>query len=232
MNRLRVVTTCIAVGLIGTTPGRSDDPTPIGSWQLDLASAYVFRGATVNDRAVLQPALEVGVLPRLSLGIWGNLDRRDDPRQEFTELDLTATYGFELQDLGISLTYTEYVYPAASSRGDREIALGLEWPAVITPSVTIAYGVGGAIQKDLYMEIGPGIEPPLIADVTLTLGTSVAYRTQDDRADGWSHYTLSVGLQYGPIGAGLAYIGRIERDVLGDAYDTRWLANVSLRRSF
>ena len=50
---------------------------------LDLASAYVFRGVTLNDGAVIQPGIEASgfEIPEeygaLAVGAWGNYDLDD-----------------------------------------------------------------------------------------------------------------------------------------------------------
>ncbi|MDP6631544.1 MAG: MltA-interacting MipA family protein, partial [Kiritimatiellia bacterium] len=50
---------CVSVGMAAEA-----------SVSLDVASAYVFRGATLNDGLVLQPGLEISGLP-VTLGVWG-----------------------------------------------------------------------------------------------------------------------------------------------------------------
>lgn len=42
----------------------------VGTVSLDLATAYMFRGVTVTDTLVAQPALKSQVGPGLTLGAW------------------------------------------------------------------------------------------------------------------------------------------------------------------
>jgi len=70
----------------------AEDDVSAGAVSLDIASAYVFRGATLNDGWVAQPALSVSPLPGLSLGLWANLDLEDYGGRlkdgQFSEVDL------------------------------------------------------------------------------------------------------------------------------------------------
>ena len=51
----------------------------------DFASAYVYRGATINDGAVLQPGIKVSNLGGFTFGAWGNLDLDTDGIEQTIE---------------------------------------------------------------------------------------------------------------------------------------------------
>ena len=94
---------------------------------MDVASAYVFRGNTLNDGPVVQPALSVGnfklneeiTLP-LTLGVWANMDigsyNHTLDAGEFSEVDFTACYALPkvIDKLGWSVGYIEYMYPGGA----------------------------------------------------------------------------------------------------------------------
>jgi len=110
---------------------------------VDVASAYVFRGVTFNDSAVLQPGLSASGLP-VDLSVWGNLDLADydDAGLEsgqFTEIDLAASYDIplKLDPLGLSVGYTEYVYPSVGGDADREVSAGASLGVPLEPSITV-----------------------------------------------------------------------------------------------
>ena len=82
---------------------------------VDFASAYVWRGITFNDGMVAQPYLDVASAG-FGINIWGNMDIDDYDNTldsgEFSELDLTLSYGFSLDPVDVRLGYIEYLFPA------------------------------------------------------------------------------------------------------------------------
>ena len=138
MNRNRVTLTgLMAVLLVSTAhAGATAGAT--------VASAYVFRGATLNDSPVLQPSLETS-RAGFTLGAWGNLDLAgyddlDLESGQFSEIDLYGSYALPLPGklLGVSAGYTEYTYPSSDSDADRELGLSLKVDAFLAPSLAAA----------------------------------------------------------------------------------------------
>ena len=87
MNVMKIVDVAAVMVMVGSALYAAD-----ASLSVDVASAYVFRGATFNDGVVVQPGLELGGLGGLSVGVWGNLDVDDYSGRlaggEFSELDI------------------------------------------------------------------------------------------------------------------------------------------------
>ena len=90
----------------------------------DVASAYINRGRTLNDGAVVQPSIDVS--RRLSydygsvgFNFWGNMDigRYYGTRQaaEFSEVDLSAYWAVMAFDVDWRFEYTQYLYPYLQS---------------------------------------------------------------------------------------------------------------------
>jgi len=226
------------------------------SLTLDVASAYVFRGVTLNAEPVVQPGLEVSGLPiPLTLGVWGNLDIGDDggalAAGEISEIDLYGSYALPVEGLDVSLGYTEYTYPggaddpmvstnedssvsadAVSVPADREVTLGLGLDVPAAPSLAVSYGLGGGIAGDLYVELGLGHGIEISDDLGLDLSGGVAYLASGDVA-GFSHYTAGASVGYKALSAGVTYIGRIDDSVLDDeAYRTQVVGTVGVGYSF
>ena len=55
---------------------------------VDYASEYVFRGATINDSAAIQPSMDTNILG-LDIGAWASYDTGSD---SFEEVDLAIGY--------------------------------------------------------------------------------------------------------------------------------------------
>jgi len=178
----------LAAMLVGTTAGMAAE----ASVSLDVASAYVFRGATFNDGLVLQPGVEVAGLP-ITFGVWGNFDVDDYggavKKSEFSEIDLYGSYSLPIEAADVSIGYTEYLYPGAGSVADREISLSAGLDVLLAPSLSVFYGVDGGIEKSLYVEAAVGHEFALTDEVAIELGATVSYMDPDGGKSGFSHYT-------------------------------------------
>ena len=195
------------------------------SVSVDLASAYVFRGVTLNDGLVIQPGLEVSGLP-IDLGVWGNVDLDDYdgtvPEGEVSELDIYASYTLPVEAVEIAIGYTEYTYPGAVLESDREVSLSAGLPVPLAPSVAVYYGFNGGIEKQLFAEASLGHAFEISDDVAIELGATVAYVDPDVGDSGFPYYTVSAGTGYKCVSVSVTYVGQIDDDILPDgtfAYD-------------
>jgi len=191
---------------------------------LDIASAYVFRGARLNDGLVMQPGLEVGGLGGLRIGVWGNydIDDYDDSLagDQFSEIDIYGSYAIPLECMDLSVGYMEYTFPSAGGDADREISANVGGTlAGIDLGAGVFYGIDGGLDESLYVELFAGKSLNLTDDLGLDLGSALGYASPDDGADGFSHFTLSLGVNYASFSAGITYIGQIDDDVLPDVAD-------------
>ena len=198
----------------------------------DFVSAYVFRGATLNDGTVFQPGLSVssmaGESVPFSVGVWGNLDIDDydgtlDDGQ-FSELDLYATVAVPMPEeadyIGLEAGYTEYTYPGGDAEADRELSLAIDFDVPSKPKLAAYYGVDGGIDKNLYLELGVSHEMTLTdSDIGISFGADLGYADPDVGESGFSHYNLDLGLSYKIFVASVTYVGQIDDDVLPDVED-------------
>ena len=215
---------------------------------VDFASAYVFRGVTLNNGLVIQPGAEVSgfLLPEeygsLAVGIWANydLDDEDGDGSDFSEVDYYISYSLPIEALDVSVSYTEYDYPGGGP-ADKEVALSLGKELGtngLYASVTANYGVGGAVDESWYIQGALDYEKELSDKLTGSLGATIAYALIDEGSDGLSDATASAGLSYAlsdnwSISGGLTYIAQLDEDVLSDAdYDVDFVATVGLSCSF
>ena len=220
MKRFTVSAVAAAALMVSAVSGMADARVT-----LDVASANVFRGSTLNDGLVVQPGLEVS-LHGFTLGAWGNLDLDDyDGRVEknqFGEIDLYASYAIPVDFATLSIGYIEYTYPGYAVEADREVNLGVGLDVLLNPQVTVSYGVDGGVDKSLHVGAGIGHSIALAEGFGLDLGATVAYVDIDGGESGFADYTVSAALTHGPFAASVTYIGQIDDDVLPDgpgAYD-------------
>jgi uncharacterized protein (TIGR02001 family) len=225
---------------------------------VDFASAYVFRGVTLNNGLVMQPGVEVSGLPipeeygSLAAGIWANYDfsrskafATDD---EVTEIDYYVSYTLPIDALDVSVGYINYDYPSDSTvDNDEEISLSIG-SAVGTNGlyvgITFNQGIGGYVDKSTYIEAALDYETELSDALTASAGLTVAYLISDGdiaangNADGFHNATASVGLGYAidenwSLSTGLTYIQQLDDEVLLDTeYDVNVVASVGISCDF
>ena len=93
---------------------------------VDYASEYIFRGATVNTDAAIQPSMDTNILG-LDIGAWASYDTGSD---SFEEVDLAIGYDVaEVSGVSISVGLCEYIYsgPSAGLESDTEGSLYLDY---------------------------------------------------------------------------------------------------------
>lgn len=115
---------------------------------LPLVSAYVWRGQVLNDEAVVQPALNLSQ-GGFGLNVWGNYNLTDavteDP--DFSEIDLTLSYGRKVGPVGLGAGLIEYLFPnttlatdagGAAYPGTRELYVSLSLPDLpVVPALNV-----------------------------------------------------------------------------------------------
>ena len=185
---------------------------------IDLVSAYVFRGGTINDEFNIQPGFETGMFGELfTVGTWANFNT---DTSEFDEIDYYIGYSVPLEGpVTVDIGYTEYVYNVGGE-ADREPYLALGTSAAgVDFGFLLAYGISGAIDSSLYIELSAGYAVPVSEDIEVALGAALGYADPDEGESGFSHLTLDAGVDL-PVGEdysislGLSYVIETDEDVL------------------
>jgi uncharacterized protein (TIGR02001 family) len=222
----------------------------------DFASAYVFRGVTLNDGAVFQPGIEAtgfGLSEEcgsITVGVWGNYDLVDDTftgvsSSSFSETDWYASYGLPtfVDGLDLFVGYTEYSYGAGASDKEANLGAGYEI-AGIGLGLTWYQGVGGFIGTQSYVELALGYALEFTEDFSGSIDARFAYLDPSAGTSGFSDYDIGASLGYAlgdvwSVGATLTYIGQGDDDVLADAslvnglgYDVELVGVLSVGASF
>lgn len=204
-------------GLLLTGVGMADEakteaPALAANTDLPVLSAYVWRGQVLNDEAVFQPALNM-TKGGLGLNVWGNFNltdaASDDP--EFSEIDLTLSYGGKVGSVGYGVGVIEYLFPnttvttdAGSSAlpGTRELYVSLSLPDLpIVPAVSVYRDVDEA--DGTYASFSAGYCKSL-AD-KLCLGLSASIGMADADYDRFYFGVDEAALNDANVGATLSY---------------------------
>ncbi len=219
------------------------------SASVDFASAYVFRGVTLNNGLVMQPGAEISGFPidekygSIAVGIWANydIDDEDGDGSDFSEVDYYIIYSLPVEALDIDLSYTEYTYPNGGGSADREVGLSFGKELGTNgfySSISFNYGVGGAIEKDLYILGSLDYETDLSEKLSASAGITVGYLISSGGVNGFNDATASAGLSYAlnnnwSLSGGLTYIAQLDEAVLSDAaHDVSLLGTIGISCDF
>ena len=191
-------------------------------------SAYVWRGITFNDGGVLQPSLDVRK-GGFGMNVWGNMDLEDDYNEaldsgQFSEIDLTLSYGFAIQSVSISFGYIEYLFPNADTPAGREIFT----TAAIEPLKGLSLGIALYYEidevEDYYANLNMSYAYSFTESLSCKIGAAVGYIGEDYSVGGESGMndllaSLSVTYAFSPalsVTAGYYYVDSLDEDVLPD----------------
>ena len=238
----KIITTTLVAGLVASIASAEVRVTT------DLASAYVFRGVTLNDSVVVQPGIEAtGLgLPEqygsVILGAWGNYDLDDYAPagavgSSFQETDWYGSYSLPslIEGLDLFIGYTEYSYGAGSS--DKEVGIGAGYEIIgIALGLTYYQGVGGNIGTSSYTELSIGYGIDFSESFSGSVDARFGFADQDGGEAGFQDYDIGASIAYAlndqwDIGASATYIGQGNEDVLmkaPGAYDVDFVGVLSL----
>ena len=224
------------------------EPAATAAASVDVASAYIFRGGTVNDKVNVQPSLE-GSFYGATLGTWGNLNTDSS---QFDEIDYYVSYDLPLNlPVGFSVGYTEYTYPTAGQdypdglpkdstsaglEADREINVGASHELTINDKTKLAssltgnFGIEGPfLDKGINVTLDESIDYAACDKTTISFGATGAAELGDNFAEnGVSYAQLNLGASYGPLSAGAHYVIETDKDVLAVDKDFYGTVGVSL----
>ena len=124
---------------------------------INLLSAYVWRGQVLNNEAVLQPSATI-TKGGFAINLWGNYnytDRATGKSREYSEIDLTVSYSRAFGPVTLGAGCIEYLFPnqtlvdangvGTGYPGTREVYLSASLPGLpVVPSLTVYYDYGEA----------------------------------------------------------------------------------------
>lgn len=163
---------------------------------IDVNSAYVWRGITFNDGLVVQPSVDVSH-KGFGFNVWGNYDISDYNETvddyEFSEVDLTLSYGFTLWKIDLSVGLIEYLFPANSGgsggAGTREAFATAGMEVISGLSVGVEYYYDFDEVRDYYAAASVAYAYDFTSKLGAEAGVHVGYAGKDFSAgeDGGFH---------------------------------------------
>jgi len=221
---------------------------------------YIWRGQLLDDEPVMQFDTNISKWG-FTLDMWGNYSLNNDKDKNFgkyeelTELDYTASYGFnvgEMADklgvgtpdiidpLGISGGYIFYTFPNLDfkEKGSytHEVFAGVSYDIFLQPFFRWYWDVEAA--RGSYLQFGGSHTFDLGNGITSTLGTSFGYNHQQwtDKV-GWSDMLLSANVsvpvfKYFTITPSVAYSVILDKDTYNDAQDHEFYGGITVAFSY
>jgi hypothetical protein len=185
-SRIIVVTVLSVASLLPATSQAAE-----ANLDLPVNSAYVWRGQVLNDEAVFQPSLTASAENGLSFNTWASFNLTDslgtDLENEFSEVDLLASYAVPVEVVDVTVGAAEYLFPnqtlvtenedgtttSASVPSTREafVTVGKE-DLTLSPSATLYYDFGqvNAFYGLLSVSQGYEVSKELSLNATLSIG--------------------------------------------------------------
>ncbi len=248
MKRLFSMTALVAL-IAGGTATQAAAAVAVAT--LDTNSAYVWRGLTANNGMVTQPSIDVSA-NGFAVNVWANYDLSDyDGKVEenqFSEVDLTASYAFKVRAVDVSVGVIEYTFPHTDtsnvpSTGEIFVGLGYEIGAGFTISSKVYYDFDQV--DDFYVTAGLGYSYTVNPKTTLGLNGTIAYAGKDfaeyyggGTEAGFFNYLLTASVKYMvtdafSVGANINYSDSMNSNVLtNEKVDTTVFGGVTLAYTF
>lgn len=214
--------------LIGAVPGHAQTEV---SADLGLYSSYVWRGLSLTNKPVAQPAVYFSVPvgnASLTLGGWSTIDlgQYDDPADDisqsggssafnFAEFDPIVEVSFPVGKATLTAGGVAYIYPndenapgvglLTSDNNTVEIYGKAEFDAPLSPALSIYYDVDKI--KGAYFEGGISHSFPASENVSIDLGALVGFNAgqgvPDDPLSDQSFNFADDGFTHADISAGV-----------------------------
>jgi len=152
--------------------------------EVDVVSAYVWRGLVINDEACIQPSLTV-TTGDLSLNLWATWDLTDvEGSSEHTRVDGTLDYTTALGRHIVSAGLIGYLYrddPGGGSADTAELFAGYALDVVLLPSLSLYYDIE---KEGVYVSVAAAhsfelIDDRMALDLNLSLGVGDEHYNND-----------------------------------------------------
>jgi len=215
---------------------------------LDFFSAYVWRGITFNEGAVMQPSIDVALPGGFGVNVWGNFDIDDSDGAlddgEFSELDATVSYSFSAGAADLAVGFVQYTFPQQPGPDDSDTM-----EVYVSASCAVARGVACGLDiyydidqvDDFYATASLSYSRALSGRLTGELNGSAGYAGGGWTANGKPGlFDYSIGLVLSaPVsdvlsaGANAVFVGSLDDDTLSDDMARRdFVCGVNISAAF
>ncbi|MBU1155734.1 MAG: TorF family putative porin [Proteobacteria bacterium] len=226
-----ILAICMALplGLASATPAQAK-LTPTVDFSVAFNSKYVWRGIVVVDDWVAQPSVTASV-GGFSFNVWADymLTDQNDRKNEVDEVDLTASYTFDLGKFSIPVGVIRYTFPGSTAADTTEFYAGVSYDWIVTPSITIYKDVQESNGFYILGALGYSLDLPKLNEMigwSLSVGASIAYGSDDNNnfyyngtdKSGFTDYSFYVSLpfsigEYVTLTPQVVFTGLVDSDI-------------------
>ncbi|MBU1452522.1 MAG: TorF family putative porin [Proteobacteria bacterium] len=198
----------LSLGLYAATPAQAKIEVN-ADFSVAFNSKYVWRGIVVVDDWVAQPSVTASV-GGFSFNVWADymLTDQNGRKNEIDEIDLTASYTFDLGKLSIPVGVIRYTFPGSSAADTTELYAGISYDWIVTPSVTIYKDVQESNGFYILGSLGYSLDLPKISELvgwSLAVGASIGYGSDENNdfyyngtdKSGFTDYSAYLSLPFG-----------------------------------
>ncbi|MBQ7252395.1 MAG: MipA/OmpV family protein [Kiritimatiellae bacterium] len=145
----KIIAISLLAALIAPLAAFADDDALDVTVSADILSAYLSRGATLNDEAVFQPDLYVAMPYGFDFELWATMDLTDndkscapDTKGRWSEFDFILGWNALLPEdspIGLRVFSTFYTYPQVEDDDDYDAGLTVSGNCILNPTVTVIH---------------------------------------------------------------------------------------------
>ena len=247
MGLFILVTSILASGLAWGQSVKQEPQRKVVTWaQAKVSSSYVVRGTTITKGASMQTSLWTYFPSGFGIGVFGNMPIEEQPQDPgftqdqntFSKVDIFAKYGtYFSEKLKADFYYGQYYYPQFEFVDEtmQDAIAKLSYKGTGNPFLSVAYGLAGIIERDIYAEFGGKENIWRISPaISLEAGALVAYKdpgTKGAKA-GFSSAQLDTTLSYGSVSIGISQLFETDKEVQNLRTATQTIGSVSFQQLF
>lgn len=188
---------------------------------VEIVSAYVWRGETINDDFNVQSEFTTDIFGgAVELGVWSNFNTDEN---EFDEVEFFLGIPLPLGEdspVDVAVNYSELTFPFDGGEAERQ--LGLSFGSEVSDialGADLWYYVDSANSGTFYIELSAGYDLALAENMDLGLGAVLHYWNFDGGESGFNAATFSATLGVVipeielPVSFGISYVLEIDDKV-------------------
>lgn len=183
MKRFKFLTLALALILGGSISLlHAEEATVSGNAYVDVMSNYVWRGQKLSNTWVAQPSVGISYMG-FGLNLWSNYDSdraevtsgEETGHGEVTETDLTLSYSYAFNKLGLGAGYIYYALEGANDT--QEVYLSASYDTFLSPALTLYYDYDEGNGAFVVGSLGRSFD--VTKSLVLNLGASVSYNLKN-----------------------------------------------------
>lgn len=182
MKRIRYAALICMVLIVSAVGAYAEGPSVSGVASVDVMTNYVWRGQTLSNSWVIQPAVSVSY-GGFTAALWANYDSDryeggsdSSGHGEVTETDLTLSYSRDIGDFTLGAGYIYYAFDAANDT--QEVFATATYNVLLSPTLAVFYDYDEG--DGWYIQAAVSHTFDLPKNLALRIGASASYNIDSE----------------------------------------------------